>query len=98
MRPGRRTGQLRRENEDQEASSGVHATQSRQAAKKRKPKMTRRLLDGRKKAQKAQESDHHMAQRGFDSFGPAGKHAAFDLLKRTCFVFFGPLVVYSHAE
>ena len=40
MRPGRKTGQLRRENEDQEASGGVHATKSRQAAKKRKPKIS----------------------------------------------------------
>ena len=52
------------------------------------------MSGGHKKAQKAQETDNLAARRWSDSFGPAVKHAAFDLLNATCFVLFVPLCGY----
>src|SRR5439155_20303839 len=54
----------------------------------------RGLSGGHKKAQNAQETDNLAARRWSDSFGPAVKHAAFDLLNATCFVLFVPLCGY----
>jgi len=62
--------------------------------------MRRRLLDGRKKAQKAQESDHPMPGHGrFILFGRRSL-PHFDIFNATCFVRFVPLGgnLFSHAK